>query len=184
MDIAFLVSYGALWLLVCVDTLVLLGLVHAVHRLSIVAQNGSASFVSADGRSTMIGQQLPPFQVIDVHGLRIDSNRFRGRNTVLLFVSPSCPGCARALDDLTLFERRGEVIVLCRGDNGDCEQMVKKHSLRVPVALDADSRVSNLLHINALPTAVVVDKNGRIGSYGDPHVDAEAPTPVGVQRGA
>lgn len=163
MDFAFLLSYGALWILVAVQTLVLLGLVAAVHRLT---QGRSSVAMLAEEQSRMIGEMLPAFQVVDHRGTRIDSAEFRGKNTVLLFVSPSCQGCVRALDDLAPFSRRGDVIVLCRGDSSECEQLTARHSLKVPVGLDVDSRVSAMLHINGVPTAVVVDREGRIRSYG------------------
>lgn len=171
MDIAFLLSYGALWVLVVLEILVLLGLIQAVHRLQ---QAGSSMATESDGQSTMIGKYLPGFQVVDRRGLQIDSIGFRGRNVVLLFVSPTCKGCARVLDNLAPLSRRGEVIVLCRGSNRECEQLARQHSLTIPVGLDVDDKVSDLLHINGVPTAVVIDPEGRIRSYGYPEFGAEA----------
>lgn len=178
MDMAFLLSYGALWIFVGVETLVLLGLVHAVHRLAQEGPSGGAT--SPDERTAMVGKQLPEFQVVAQKGLRLNSTDFRGRRIVLLFVSPSCRGCARVLDDLTPFNQRGEVIVLCRGDGAECEQLTARHSLKVPVGLDVESKVSGLLRVNGVPTAVVIDPEGRIRSYGYPEfgADTEALAPA------
>jgi peroxiredoxin len=167
-DAAFLLSYVVLWLLVAVETLVLIGLVHAVHRM---AGEGSAKPAPPDERSAMVGQQLPRFTVMTQDGRQVDSNQFLGRPTVLLFVSPDCGACASVLGNLGPFNRRGEVFVMCHGDRRECERLTARHSLKVPVGVDDEKAISSLLHVNGFPTAVAVDSEGRIRSFGYAQVD-------------
>jgi peroxiredoxin len=164
-------SYVALWLLVAVNSLVLLGVVQAVYRL----RQASPGPVETIDESGMIGQRLPIFDVVTIDGRRIHSEQFEGHKTVLLFVAPGCAKCREALDDRTLFTSRGELIVICQGNKRECEQLSIQHSLRVPVALDSERKVGALLRVPTTPTAVLVNQTGRITSFGYPHAEQAEP---------
>jgi peroxiredoxin len=171
LDPVLVVSYAALWLLVAVNSLVLLGLVQAVYRL----RQASPGPVATVDESGMIGRQVPPFDVVTIDGKYIHSEQFEGHKTVLLFVAPGCAKCREALDDRTLFTSRGDLIVICQGDKADCEQLSIRHALRVPVAMDSERKVGALLRVPTTPTAVLINRSGRITSFGYPHIDEAEP---------
>ncbi len=163
----FYLSYGALWILVVLHSLVLLGVVRLVYQLQ---HSGTAAGFSRDGRVSA-GQEAPEFSAVDLAGTPISSADFAGRLRVLLFVSPDCPACTEVLEDEMAYlkhKAQGNLIVICRAGREDCARLVEQHGLEVPVVADADDQVSRLHGISAVPTAVLINADNRIQSYGQP----------------
>lgn len=154
-----------LWILVVIETLVLLGLVQTMHRVQ--AEIRPKASDSVDESKVLLGKMVPDFETADVRGNLVSSRGLRGKKTVLVFVSPVCRECVRLLQDLGPFKRRGdEILVICRGDSQDCQRLPEKYALSVPVVPDAGDKISRLLQIDGVPMAVVIGKEGRIASYG------------------
>lgn len=160
----FWVSYAALWVLVVFLSFALLGVVRTVYG----RPDGGGVVEGAD--EGLRGQPAPYFAVADVSGGVVDAQDFAGRRTALLFVAPDCPTCALTLDELFVLEGKadGNVIVLCRGGQGECAELVQRHQLKVPVAVDSDLAISELYGIKGAPTAVLVAKSGLVENYGFP----------------
>lgn len=161
MDVSmpFYLSYAALWLLVILQSLILLGLVRIVYQLQ---RNGATAGLSE-------GQEAPSFSAVSLSGTPINSANFAGRMTALLFVSPTCSSCAEALTDINYLRykaNQGNVIVICRSGREDCARLVEKYQLNVPSVADEDDQISRLYSISSVPTAVIINENNRIKSYG------------------
>jgi len=165
MSTPFYLSYAALWILVILQSLILLGLVRMVAQL----QQGGVAGGSRDGGMTS-GQAAPPFSTMDLSGAPIDSTRFAGRLTALLFVSPTCSSCTTTLHELNALRDKanGNVIVICRAAHDDCMRLAEVHQLNLPVVADEDEHISQLYGITAVPTAVLINAHHQIQSYGQP----------------
>jgi peroxiredoxin len=163
----FYLSYAALWILVILHSLILLGVVRLVYQLQ---QTGATTGFSQDGRVSA-GQEAPEFSAVDLAGAPISSADFAGRLTALLFVSPDCPACTDILDDDMAYlnhKAHGHLIVICRAEHEDCARLAEQHGLDVPVVADEDDQVSRLYEVAAVPTAVLINAGNRIQSYGQP----------------
>lgn len=163
----FYLSYGALWILVILHSLILLGVVRLVYQLQ---QSGTAAGFSRDGRMSA-GQAAPEFSAVNLAGAPISSADFAGRLTALLFVAPDCPACTDILDDDMAYlnhKAHGHLIVICRAGREACARLAEQHGLDVPVVADEDDQVSRLYGISAVPTAVLINAGNRIQSYGQP----------------
>lgn len=161
LTISFYISYGALWILVILQSLILLGLVQVVHQL----QKTSRTAGSFEGK------EAPEFSAMDLSGVAITQTNFTGRLTGLLFVSTSCQACLETLqDDLEYLYRKaqGNVIVICQAGRRDCANLVEQFGLTVPVVADEDNHISQLYGISSVPTVVFVNADNRILSYGHP----------------
>src|SRR5260221_14352080 len=79
LTIFFYISYGALWILVILQSLILLGLVQVVYQL----RKESATASSFDGKES------PEFSKKLISGEAIKSANFKGSITGLLFDSQS-----------------------------------------------------------------------------------------------
>ena len=77
------VSYVALWVLVVLQTLILLGLTRAFAE----TRGGVAKPPSLKGRP------VPTFSGVDLAGNEVSTSSIAGRAAVLLFVSPTCASC-------------------------------------------------------------------------------------------
>lgn len=160
----FYLSYAALWILVVLHSLVLLGVVRIAYQLQ---QNGAMGH--SVGMS--VGQEAPEFSVADLTGTLINSANFAGRLTALLFVSPDCSSCTEVLrDDMAYLKHKaqGHVIVVCRAGRQACLQLAEQFGLDVPVVADEKEHISHLYRISTVPTTVLINDN-RIQSYGQPN---------------
>lgn len=161
MSLPFYVSYVALWILVIVQSLLLLGVVRLVYQLQ-----GSATA----GKQLQNGQEVPRFSTVDLTGAPVRSADFAGRLTALLFVSPTCPSCMTTLDELDALRQkaRGNVVVICGAGHADCSQLAERYRLGVPTVADEDGELARRFGIPGTPTAVLINEQNRIQSYGQP----------------
>jgi peroxiredoxin len=160
--IAFYVSYAALWILVIFQTLVMLGLTRTIHQV----QTGAV----VESGESLQGKEAPSFSAVDLFGSDVSNESFAGQPTALLFVSPDCEACALTLEELEALESKtdGNVLVFCRSNRGQCEQLAATYGLQVPVIVDEEFAISRLFRVAAAPTAVLIDENGKVESYGEP----------------
>ncbi len=93
-SIPFILSYGALWLLVIFQSLVLLGLVRMVYQI----QQASPT-LSRRGPDSRLktGERAPEFTALDLLGSPVRSADYSGRLRALLFVSAGCRACSLTL---------------------------------------------------------------------------------------
>lgn len=174
--VLFYASYAGLWVLVLFHTLVLLGLVHQQRAegqlaLGLVTQGVGNGLLP-------IGTPAPVFTAPEVHtGRGIDSTTWRGRVTILVFVSSTCVHCQRVADELAQLNRSldAQLILLCRGDAMLCSEFVTAHFPGILALLDGDGAIGKQFMVEGTPTVVVLDGDGRILRYGFPHADPADP---------
>src|SRR6266542_4230509 len=121
MSSIFYLSYAALWALVIIQSLILLGLVRMVVQLQ---QTGA----TANGNVAALGD-APQFSTVDLTGKPISNADFAGRLTALLFVSAKCPSCMTTLVELKAlgYKAMGNVIVICQARREDTEALAETY---------------------------------------------------------
>jgi peroxiredoxin len=162
----FYLSYAALWILVVFQTLILLGVVRAVYRTSSDVDSESPH----GAHEHLAGHPAPRFAAVDVLGKGIDDTVLSGQQTVLLFVSPDCRTCAPTLHELEALKLKvsGSVLIVCRAGREECVRLAESYRLAAPPIADDDLKLSRLFGVRVTPTAVLIDADGRIQSYGHP----------------
>jgi peroxiredoxin len=162
-SLQFSLSYGALWLLVAFQSLILLGLVRTVYQRDRDEGRGDE-----DAAERFRGQPAPAFSAVDLTGARVDSSDYEGRTRVLLFVGPNCASCAVALEDMSVLDSKtnGNIVVVCRGGRDECAGLVETYGLTLPVVADEDFELSRLFAVASVPIAVLIDDDDHIRSYG------------------
>lgn len=160
MPAPFVISYVALWILVVVQGLILLGLTRALYEL----RQEYAEQPSFRGR------RVPQFAAVDLWGEPVSSESIADKPTVLLFVSPDCSSCMVTLAELKPLatDATRHLVVVCSGGNDDCRQLALDHDLTVPVVADEDGELMRLFGISGTPIAVRISAHGVIESYGEP----------------
>ena len=116
------------------------------------------------------GDKAPNFSLKDIEGNSVTLEQFRDRTVVVAFWATWCSRCEEEMTFLRdHFGAREDVAVLLV--NQDSEKQVDldlirtvREKLRVtfPILLDEGLALWDHLGINALPTSMVVDKEGRI----------------------
>lgn len=115
------------------------------------------------GRQPKIGGTLPEFSLSDVKGNQITAEDLRGRKTVAVFWSPTCPHCTAMMKELKAWdESRGrsdpQLIVFSDGSEEDHKSL----DLKSPVVLDEGYKTAGQMGMFGTPSAVVLDESGRI----------------------
>lgn len=156
----FVVSYVGLWIVVIVQTLILLGVTRSLYQLrSEVTETPSLK-----------GRPAPPFSAVDIWGEPVSSDSIRGTATVMLFVSPDCSTCSVTLEELKplVNDKRRDLVVVCGGQSNACRQLALDYGLTVPVVADEDDELLRLFEISGSPSAVRISAEGVIESHGEP----------------
>jgi peroxiredoxin len=113
-----------------------------------------------------IGEPAPALRLSDVHGHTVDLASFRGRSVFVLSWSHTCGFCTQMLEDLRTWDASPpdgapQLLVLSAGDDPELNRAM---GLRSPVLADRNSAVAGAFNIQATPTGILVDAEGRIGS--------------------
>jgi peroxiredoxin len=172
MSVPFLLSYALLWAVVALQSMLLLGMLRVIHNLRQGHEQGHAAAAPTERprAERLVGEQIPSFVAVDISGARFESEQLRGRSTVVLFASPNCSSCLVALEELSTVGRKanGNVVVVCGGKEESCRGMAQDFGLTVPVIVDEDDEIQRLFDVAANPTAVLLNPNTRVVTYGHP----------------
>jgi len=117
-----------------------------------------------------IGEEAPVFNAVSLSGASVSSADYVGRPTAILFVSPTCPSCTTTLHEMEAlhYKTGGSVIVICRASRDDCVHLAERYEITAPMVADEDERISQLFGITIVPTAILIDADNRIQTYGHP----------------
>jgi SAM-dependent methyltransferase/thiol-disulfide isomerase/thioredoxin len=120
------------------------------------------------GRTLMVGQVAPRFDAVALNGKAIGSDELLadGGPAVLVFTSATCEPCLRLLPEVArwrqMLEGRLAIHVIAADDATVNRRHAAEHAL--PVLLDPDGAITDAFAIVATPSAVEIDREGRIGS--------------------
>jgi peroxiredoxin len=114
------------------------------------------------------GDKAPNFSLKDIDGNKVSLDQFRGKTVVIAFWSTWCSRCDEELTFLKeSFGKRSDVVVLLV--NQDSEKSVsllrvrtvkEKLGITFPILMDEGLALWDGFGINALPTSIVIGKNG------------------------
>jgi peroxiredoxin/uncharacterized membrane protein YphA (DoxX/SURF4 family) len=116
-------------------------------------------------RKPKIGESLPDFTLPDSKGNEITAELVRGKKTLAVFWSLTCPHCVAMMNDLKAWnESRSEedphLIVFSDGEPEDHRDV----DLDAPIVLDKGYKTAAKLGMFGTPSAVVLDERGHIVS--------------------
>jgi len=116
------------------------------------------------------GEPAPEFSLPDIDGKTVTLSQFRDRTVLIAFWSTWCSRCSEELTFLRdTFGGRDDVVVLLVNQDSERTfsperiiELREKLALRFPILVDSGLVLWDRFGINALPTSVVIGKNGRI----------------------
>ncbi len=116
------------------------------------------------------GEKAPGFSLKDIDGNQVTLEQFQGKTVVIAFWSTWCSRCEEELTFLnkTLGGRPDVAVLLVNQDSErkaslDRVRSIKeKLGIRFPVLLDEGLSLWEVYGINALPTSVVIGKDGAL----------------------
>jgi peroxiredoxin len=139
--------------------------IHYQVKIAMHQRSGSVSEL----RNLKVGQPAPDFTLPDLEGKPVTLSAFRSHNAVFIdFWATWCGPCRTALpgiqDLADKYKERGlAVITIDQGESRDqVRYFIERRQYSFPVLLDSDNVVGNLYGVRAIPTSVLVDKNGLV----------------------
>jgi len=165
---AFSISYIVLWVLVAVLSLVVFALVRQIGVLhDRIAPTGALMLA----KGLTVGEPAPIVAVTDLDGVSrtVGGERADGRNTLVMFVSPTCPVCKVLLPVLKSSARTEhawlDILLASDGDVAKQTEFRRQHGL-APLPYILSPTLGIAYQINRLPYAVLLDEHGAVLARG------------------
>jgi len=130
--------------------------------------------------SLRVGDPAPDFSIVDLQGRAVGPKDFLGRDTLFLFWDPGCPFCRGLSEDVTRWEEKPpkgspRLVFVASGEADAIEEASRNFKSRF--LHDREHDVAPLFGTSSVPSAVLIDRDGRIASIvgvGSPNVLALA----------
>lgn len=112
-----------------------------------------------------LGEAAHDFTLPGLYGHPADLVRYRGKELVVVFWSPSCGFCQKMLPDLKAWEANppqdAPQILLVSSGTADANRQM---GLRSPIVLQDDFRVGRRYGADGTPSAILLDADGNVDS--------------------
>jgi len=161
---ALLVSNVLLWIAVLVLAAVVLALVRQIGVLHERLRPAGALALQAGPRA---GEPAPVVEATDLAGVAhaVGAAAIDGRDTLLFFLSPTCPVCKALLPVLASLARDGlRVLLASDGPRDEHEAFVLRERIALPYLLSAPLGIA--YRVGKLPWAVLIDAGGIVRAQG------------------
>jgi len=168
MDILWLASNGALWVIVIVEAILILALARQIGLLHERLGTGGARIMNA---GPAIGQTARELDTTDVNGQRVTLGTGRNKRTLLLFISTGCSTCAALMPRLRKLaqdERDNlEIKLIAFGTSLEAAQRyIAEHRLDNLIPFVTSDDIAFQYQVTIAPYGVVVDRIGIVRSKG------------------
>lgn len=113
-----------------------------------------------------VGKRVAGFTLPDLEGKQITVGQ-SGKITVINFWATWCPPCREEMPELNQFARKYHQSLLFYAVNiqepsSKVSEFLKQNNYTMPTLLDSDGTVAKHFRISAIPTTIVIDKDGLI----------------------
>lgn len=136
-----------------------------IAALLLVTWFGSSAVQAA---KPAVGNIAPGFTLKSDSNKNLKLNDYRGQVVMINFWATWCSPCRQEIPHLNrLHERYHKAGFALLGINIDdqpriAREMMQKLSVAFPVLFDTDKRVSRLYDVGAMPSSLLIDRDGRI----------------------
>jgi peroxiredoxin/outer membrane lipoprotein-sorting protein len=117
-----------------------------------------------------VGSPAPEFTLTGLDGKSLKLSNLRGKVVLIDFWATWCPPCRKGLPETQKihdeFSSKGlSVLAVSSEDKATVSEFVKKNSYHFPAYLDPNSRANDAYKVEAIPTVVIIDKEGKLAAY-------------------
>lgn len=134
-----------------------------------LAAQPAAAAAAATAPGLPVGDPAPGFKLEGIYGevLTLDAMRSNGLPTMLLFTDPACGPCNALLPEIGRWQRDNagklNIALISSGTADENKAKAAEHGIS-NVLLQENRVVSNQYKAHGTPSAVLIDRNGRIAS--------------------
>lgn len=116
--------------------------------------------------SGLRGEAAPTFKLKDLAGADV-AVEAKGKPYIINFWATWCPPCQAEIPDLAAFHAAHKdtvdfYAVNLQEDAQPVQKFMAERKVELPVVLDTQGAAANLYGVRAIPTTVVVDRDGKI----------------------
>ena len=114
------------------------------------------------------GYRAPEFTLKSQNGKNLSLKELRGQVVMINFWATWCAPCRQEIPALNmLYEKYRDTGFVLLGVNVDTEsdnaiQMASKLKTTYPILFDTDKRASVLYQVSAMPTTILIDRDGKV----------------------
>jgi peroxiredoxin len=117
-----------------------------------------------------LGKEAPNFTLKTVKGESVQIKKLRGKVVLLSFWASWCGPCRQ---EMPVIEKLGQqyrdkglmVFGVNDEDRETIQDYIKENGYSFPTLVDEEQEASNLYNVHAIPTMVVLDREGNVASY-------------------
>jgi len=127
-----------------------------------------SSASSVWGASSMIGRTADDFALKGSDGVNHRLSEYRGNVVMINFWATWCGPCREEMPPMdALYQRYKSLGFVVLGVNiddnrGAADKMVKQLGISYPILFDTDKSVSRQYKVNAMPTTIIMDRDGKV----------------------
>ncbi len=126
--------------------------------------------LSFPGAASLAGKEAGDFTLKDLKGREFNLKNLRGKVVVLNFWATWCGPCRLELPHLEKlhqeFKDKGLVVLGVNDEESEtAREFVKSNNYSFPTLSDTKREVAKLYKISAIPTLIVVDREGKISTH-------------------
>jgi len=117
---------------------------------------------------TQIGKKAPAWELIDLNGKPVNSEKYQGKVIVLNFWATWCPPCRAEMPDFMklhkAFKDKGVTFLGISLDTGlgPVKRYVRTEKVNYPILMGNSKMVADYGNFSAIPQTFVIDSEGRI----------------------
>lgn len=157
-------SYLLLWIVVAVQTFLLLGALRQLGLIQLRLGSDSGILITPEGLER--GAMAPAFEAEVLTGQVVRRTDFLGRRLLLVFISPSCVSCKQLIPHLNAiydeYRHDVDVLAVCNGSRGSCSKFARLYGIRPSVVSDLANSIASDFGTSATPFAFLLDEQGRV----------------------
>lgn len=126
------------------------------------------AFSISTASAAKVGDLAPNFTLKSTTGSNLRLSEFRGEVVMINFWATWCPPCRQEMPELEkLYSRYRDVGFKLLGVSIDekstkAQNMAQRLKVNYPILFDSEKHVSELYDVDAMPTTVVVDRDGKV----------------------
>jgi len=164
MQLPIIISSILLWIVVLLNFFLTLAL---VRRINNMGNNNVQRMITLT-----VGQDAPDFEAETLKGERVTLADYSGNFLVLVFVSPTCGHCRKAIPGLENLESKiqksgNKLIIVIDSEIAEAQAYVQENNITSPVlvALPANHFLQDY-KIDGVPMYVIVNPEGKVKASG------------------
>ena len=117
---------------------------------------------------TQIGKKVPAWELIDLNGKPVQSEKYKGKVIILNFWATWCPPCRAEMPDFmklhAAYKDKGVTFLGISLDQGlgPVKRYVRTEKVNYPILMGNSKMVDDYGNFSAIPQTFVIDAEGRI----------------------